>query len=267
VTDRTAPLRQSEWRFAAKNAITSRIESVFRSDSVGARWSATLAHPKTFTQGDLTVTMLSRRAVAALALLGAFSAGFWLARPVAAAADDKELAQALRAGGLVILVRHGATFPDQADTDPLNFDNIAAQRNLNDKGKALAKSFGDALRTADVPVGKAYTSKFNRAYETAVLAGFKDIEKTADLTEGGLVVSPNENNRRAGALRKLLSSAPSLGTNTVLITHKPNVVDALGKDWFDVKEGEASIFRPESGSFKLLARLQMDEWPRIAAAK
>jgi hypothetical protein len=59
---------------------------------------------------------------------------------------------------------------------PLNFDNIAAQRNLNDKGKASAKAFGDAIRQAGVP----------------------------------------------------------------------NIVDALGKDWFDVKEGEASIFRPEA---------------------
>ena len=42
--------------------------------------------------------------------------------------------------------------------------------------------------------------------------------------------------------------------------------DALGKDWFDVKEGEASIFRPENGSSKLVARIQMEEWPQIAAA-
>jgi phosphohistidine phosphatase SixA len=217
--------------------------------------------------GGPAMAMLSRRAVAPLALTGALAGALCLWRPGTALADDKELAQALRAGGLVILVRHGATFADQADTDPLNFDNIAAQRNLNDKGKALAKTFGDALRTAGVPVGKVYTSKFNRAYETAVLAGFKDIEKTTDLTEGGLVVSPNENNRRAEAARRLLSTAPSPSTNTVLITHKPNIVDALGKDWFDVKEGEASIFRPEGGSYKLVARLQMDEWPRIAAAK
>src|SRR5438445_2712038 len=184
----------------------------------------------------------------------------------AAYADDKEIAQAMRAGDLVMVVRHGATFPDQADTDPFNFDNIAKQRNLNDKGKALAKAFGDALRQARVPVGKVYTSKFNRAYETAVIAGFTDIEKTADLTEGGLVVSPNENNRRAEAFRKLLGTAPQPGTNTILITHKPNIVDALGKDWFDVKEGEASLFRPENGSYKLLARVQMEEWPDIAAA-
>ena len=102
-----------------------------------------------------------------------------------ASLQDADIAKALRAGGLVMVVRHGATFPDQADTDPTNFDNIAAQRNLNDKGKALAKAFGDAMRQAGVPVGKVYTSKFNRAYETAVIAGFKDIEKTTDLTEGG----------------------------------------------------------------------------------
>ena len=57
-----------------------------------------------------------------------------------AAADDWAIVQDLRAGGLVIVLRHGATFPDQADTDPLNFENTAAQRNLNDKGKALAKA-------------------------------------------------------------------------------------------------------------------------------
>src|SRR5262249_7965058 len=152
----------------------------------------------------------------------------------------------LRAGGLVIVVRHGATFPDQADTDPLNFDNIAAQRNLNDKGRALAQAFGDAFRQLGVPVGKVYTSKYNRAYETAVLAGFTSIEKTADLTEGGLVVSRNENTRRVQAFRKMLATAPEPGTNTILITHQPNIVAALGKDWFDVKEGEASIFRPEN---------------------
>ena len=209
---------------------------------------------------------LSRRTVATFAAsVGLLAAlGFAVAGHVAA--DDTNIVKALRAGGFVIVVRHGATFPDQADTDPFNFDNIAAQRNLNDKGKALAKGFGDAIRQAGVSVGKVYTSRYNRAYETAVIAGFKDIEKIADITEGGLVVSPNENNRRVDAFHKLLGTAPTPGTNTILITHKPNIVDALGKDWFDVKEGEASIFRPENGGYKLVARIQMDEWSRIAVA-
>jgi len=215
----------------------------------------------------LIMLVLSRRKFAAFALAGGLLAAISLTATISAAADDKDVASALRAGGLVIVVRHGATFPDQADTDPYHPDNIAAQRNINDKGKALAKAFGDALRQIGVPVGKVYTSLFNRAYETAVLAGFGDIEKTADLTEGGLVVSPNENNRRADALRKMLGTAPRAGTDTIIITHKPNIVDALGKDWFDVKEGEASIFRPENGRYQLIARVQMDEWPRLAAAK
>jgi broad specificity phosphatase PhoE len=182
------------------------------------------------------------------------------------APTDRQLVQALQAGGLVIVFRHGATFPDQADTDPLNFDNVAAQRVLNDKGKALAKAFGEAFRQIGVPVGQVYTSKYKRAYDTAVLAGFQNIEKTSDVTEGGLVVSPNENARRAEAFRKLVSTPPQAGTNSLVISHRPNIVDALGKDWFDVKEGEASIFRPGNGAYKLVARVQMDEWARIASA-
>ena len=208
--------------------------------------------------------VLHRRHLFAAAIAGSVAAAMPTLAPAQAPTDDKALAAALRAGGHVIVVRHGATFADQADTDPFNFDNVAAQRQLNDKGKQLAKSFGEALRQAGVPVGKVYTSKFNRAYETAVLAGFGDIEKTADLTEGGLVVSPNENNRRADALRKMLGTAPRAGTDTIIITHKPNIVDALGKDWFDVKEGEASIFKPEGGQYRLVARVQMEEWPKLA---
>ena len=209
---------------------------------------------------------LSRRSVVAVAASLGLVSVLSFSMPVDAATDETNIVQALRTGGLVIVVRHGATFADQADTDPLNFDNIAAQRNLNDKGKALAKAFGEAIRQSGVPVGKVYTSKYNRAYETAVIAGFKDIEKTADITEGGLVVSPNENSRRVEAFRKMLGTAPKPGTNTVLITHKPNIVDALGKDWFEVKEGEASVFRPENGSYTFVARVQMEDWPRLAAA-
>ena len=187
------------------------------------------------------------------------------------ARDDKisykALARELRAGGLVILVRHGATFSNQADLDPKNLGDVSKQRNLNDKGKALAKAFGDAVRSTGMTLDDVYTSEFNRGYETAVLAGFTGIEKTADLSEGGLVVTPDENNRRAKALRDMLAKAPDKGKNNMLITHKPNIVDSLGKDWFDVKEGEASIFRPAGkGAYKLVARVQMEDWPKIAAA-
>ena len=150
---------------------------------------------------------------------------------------------ALRAGGHVIVFRHGATHPDQADTDPLNPDNIAKQRHLNDTGRADAKAVGGAFKTA------------------GVLIGGKDPVATNDVTEGGLVVSPNENNRRAQALRAMAATAPDPGTNTLIVTHKPNILDAFGRNWFDVKEGEASIFKPDGkGESVLIARVQIGQW-------
>ena len=194
-------------------------------------------------------------------------AGLALGVPAAARADDGHLMKTLRAGDNVILVRHGVTYPNQADSDPFHLENVAAQRTLTDKGKALAKGFGDALRAAEVPIGNVYTSRFDRAYQTAALAGLQAIETSTDITEGGLVVTTDENNRRAAALRAMLATPPKPATNTIIVTHRPNILDALGKDWFDVKEGEASIFHVENGASRLIARVQMDDWARVVAAK
>jgi phosphohistidine phosphatase SixA len=175
-----------------------------------------------------------------------------------------EAVKALRGGGHVIVFRHGATYTDQADTDPLNPKNIDKQRQLNDQGRALARQIGEAMRKLQIPVGQVVTSHFNRAVETGTLLGFGAVTATADIAEGGLVVSPNENNRRAAALKKLAATTPPAGTNMVLITHKPNILDAFGKDWFDVREGEATIFKPDGSGYKAVARLQAADWGKLA---
>jgi hypothetical protein len=95
--------------------------------------------------------------------------------------------------------------------------------------------------------------------------GFGEVKASADYTEGGLVVTPIENNRRAAALRKIVATVPPPGTNVVVVTHKPNIVDAFGKDWFDVREGEASVFKPDgSGGYKPIVRIQADVWSELA---
>ena len=179
-----------------------------------------------------------------------------------------DLVAALRKGGLVIVVRHGATHPDQADTEPLDVGrpgNEAKQRQLSDKGRAAAKDWGQAVKRMGIPVGKVYPSQFQRAVETGRL-GFGEPTPTADLSEGGLVVSPNENNRRTAALRKLVASPPDAGTNTVIVTHKPNILDAFGKDFFEVKEGEASVFKPDGkGGFHLVGRVLSEQWGELAS--
>jgi phosphohistidine phosphatase SixA len=176
------------------------------------------------------------------------------------APSQTEWINAVRAGGHVIVIRHGATHTDQADTDPLNLKNVAQQRQLNDRGRELARSIGESLHKLRIPVGPVYTSMFQRAVDTGTLLGFGDVTPTADITEGGLVVTPVENNRRMQALRKLAATLPAAGTNVVIVTHKPNIMDAFGKDWFEVREGEASVFKPDgSGAYKLVARVQADE--------
>jgi phosphohistidine phosphatase SixA len=175
-----------------------------------------------------------------------------------------EAVKGLRGGGHVIVFRHGATHADQADTDPLNIANVAKQRQLNDQGRALARNIGEAMRKLNIPVGQVQTSQFNRAVETGTLLGFGAVTSTADITEGGLVVTPAENNRRAAAMKKLAATVPPAGTNTVLVSHKPNIMDAFGKDWFDIREGEASVFRPDGSSYRLVVRIQAADWGKLA---
>jgi broad specificity phosphatase PhoE len=180
--------------------------------------------------------------------------------------DAGAVAAQLKSGGYVILLRHGGTNRDQADTDPLHPENIAKQRLLSDKGRDQAKQVGEAFRKLGIPLGTVYTSAFNRAVETGKLIGGGEVTSTLDITEGGLVVTPIENDRRMEALRKMIATAPPPGKNTLIVSHKPNIVDALGKDWFDVKEGEASIFRIDaSGKPQLVARIQANDWIQAAA--
>ena len=159
-----------------------------------------------------------------------------------------------------------ATYADRADTDPLNHENIAKQRQLNAKGEEDAKasvSHSNSWHACE----QGHQSHFNRAYQTAKLAGFDNVEKNIDITEGGLVVSPNENNRRAAAFRKLASTVPPAGTNIVIVSHKPNTIDAFGKDWFEVKEGEATIFKPDGRRLQGCGSYSDGEWPRMAAVQ
>jgi hypothetical protein len=89
------------------------------------------------------------------------------------------------------------------------------------------------------------------------------VTSSADFTEGGQVVTPIENDRRTAAMRKFAATLPPAGTNVVLVSHKPNIMDAFGKDWFDVREGEASVFKPDGTGYKLVARVLAGDWDKL----
>lgn len=176
-----------------------------------------------------------------------------------------ELIGRLRSGGYVIVFRHGATVSVQAKADSMSRPNVPAQRQLNEEGRAQASSIGDALRVLKIPVAQVLTSTVQRAVDTGKLLGFGDVSATGDLAESGTESSAEDNDRRAQALRKLVAARPPAGSNVVLVSHKPNIVDAFGTGWSDVREGEASVFEPDgNGGTKLVARIQADTWTELA---
>jgi phosphohistidine phosphatase SixA len=181
-------------------------------------------------------------------------------------APHADFANDLSLGGYVIVLRHGATTSAQPNTDsmsnPMNRTSGGAERQLNEQGRAQAKSIGEQMHQLNIPVGLVLTSTTQRAVDTAKLLGFGEVTANPDLAEGA---SADESNQRAEALRKLAATPPPPGNNTMIVSHKPNIVGAFGNDWSDIREGEASVFQPDShGGYRLIVRVQSDGWSKLA---
>jgi len=170
----------------------------------------------------------------------------------------------LRLGGYVIVLRHGATVSDQAHIDSMS-RNVSGERQLNVEGRMQAKFIGESIRRLNIPVDTVLTSTVQRAVDTATLLGFGAVTATPDLAEGA---AADDRNRRTLAFRKLVATPPPADNNVVIVTHKPNIVDAFGSDWSDVREGEASVFEPDRhGGYKLIVRIQANEWSKWVHAE
>lgn len=192
---------------------------------------------------------------------------FLLMSPQSRAADLDGLVSSLKDGGYVIVFRHGATDDSQKDVYPFKFDDMSAQRQLSEKGRDLARELGAALRKLGVPIGEVYTSRLNRAVESGKLLGGKDVSPVDELTDSGAgsasaMANPDGKNAKAGrAVRDLVNAAPKPGVNNLAVTHKTNVADAFGKEFADIREGEALVYKTSSsGPAALVARVQANEW-------
>jgi hypothetical protein len=109
------------------------------------------------------------------------------------------------------------------------------------------------------------TSPLQRAVDTGMLMAFGDVTIVPDLAEAGPALSPEENSRRAQALRTLVTLPPPVDSNLAIVSHKPNMTDAFGNDWSDLREGEASVFEPDGqGAFRLIVRVPADEWAKLS---
>ena len=185
------------------------------------------------------------------------------------------LLPSLQQGGYVIVLRHGATDPRQADVYPLNYDDMTKQRQLSEEGRKVAHETGSALSALGIPIGKVYTSRLNRAIETGRLIADKDVVWKFELNDSSMGStsamadsSVTGNVRAAAALRQLVNTRPEPRTNTLVVTHKTNIQDAFGKAWADIKEGESLLFKPDaSGSHTPVARIEATDWIALAHSR
>jgi phosphohistidine phosphatase SixA len=179
-------------------------------------------------------------------------------------ADLPSIASELRKGGFVIYFRHSLTEEVGATDEAADLNRCETQRNLSVAGRAQATDIGKAMKALGIPIGLVQASPFCRAKETAQLA-FGKYTVNKDLV---FVINTdaNEAKRLSESLRRMLSTPPQKGTNSVLVSHSANLREAAGI--FAKPEGAAYVFRPlPDGRFGAVARILPEQWDSAAQQK
>lgn len=180
--------------------------------------------------------------------------------------SSKDLVAALRTGGYVIAMRHASSPATPPAAEQADAGNVQLERQLDETGRAAARAMGDALRRLHIPVGEVLSSPTYRALETVRLAQLGQAKTYSQLGDAGRSMQSDPSGKRAAWLRAKVAESPSTGTNTVMVTHLPNLSEAFGKDAAGLGDGEALVFRPKGrGKVALVGRIRIDDWPRWAA--
>lgn len=171
----------------------------------------------------------------------------------------------LRKGGFVIYFRHGPTdVSSGASDEKADIARCETQRNLSAAGREQATATGQAFRTLKIPVGTVLSSPFCRCKDTAKLAfGRHTVDNDLYFA---INVGVEERAKLADNLRRLLTTAPAKGTNTIIVSHTANLREAAGI--WPKPEGVAYVFRPLPGNrFEAIAMVLPDDWAPATAAK
>jgi phosphohistidine phosphatase SixA len=186
------------------------------------------------------------------------------AAPAMAQSSLRDVLEDMKKGGFVVVIRHGRTDESAStkDDSPLDLSTCAGQLMLNDVGKRQAQAIGEAFKKAEVPVGQVIASTYCRAMETGRLAFGKAEPSDVLLLEAFAPAPgtpmPQPWPQRVEMMKQLIATAPAAGTNTVLITHFPNVKAAFG---VQIGFGDAAILKPDGhGGVTVVARITAKEW-------
>lgn len=176
--------------------------------------------------------------------------------------SGEALVKALRQGGYVIVMRHASSPREVPDKQTANPDNTKPERQLDEVGRTTSAAMGKALRDLKIPIGDVFTSPTYRALETLRLAQVANPKPTPELGDNGQSMAGGTE-AQAAWLQKIVTQFPS-GTNTLVVTHFPNMTRAFPQQAAGVEDGEALIFGPDGkGGAKVVARVRIEDWPKM----
>jgi phosphohistidine phosphatase SixA len=155
-----------------------------------------------------------------------------------AVAEEEAAWAALREGGRVVLIRHGATSGGAGDPPGFRLGDCATQRNLTEAGRAQARALGAAFRAKGVRVDKVMSSEWCRCRETAELMGLGAIE-TAPTFNNAFILREQRAALTEGGRRVVMDwKGPG---NLVVISHGANILPLTG---VHPQEGGAIVVDP-----------------------
>jgi phosphohistidine phosphatase SixA len=210
------------------------------------------------------VFMRSHSSGTAIALLSAAIVGLpvTVATASAQSLSDEALVKALQKGGYIIAMRHTSSPRDAPDAQAANPDNVQRERQLDAEGRSTATAMGKALRELKIPIGEVLASPTYRALETVRYAQLGAPRTYAELGDNGQSMQGGTA-AQAAWLQTRVTQFPR-GTNTILVTHLPNLAGAFPQLAAGLADGEALIFGPDGkGGAAPIARIKVEEWPKM----
>lgn len=179
----------------------------------------------------------------------AAGAAFVLAREADAAPPALE---ALRSGGLALLLRHAATEPGVGDPPGFRLEDCGTQRNLSDAGRGQAEQLGAWLRQRKVRIDAVLSSRWCRCLETARLAFPQHVVEPFPALDSFFDNRSAQPQQTRAALARIAAiRAPA---NVVFVTHQVNILALTGEA---VGPGEVLVVRPDRGQLQRIGRLQV----------
>ena len=161
----------------------------------------------------------------------------------------RALVERLRAGGLVLFIRHADTAGEPCDRSYLLGDR-AGQRNLSAAGRAQAERIGARFSELGIPVAHpVLAGPVFRARDTAEIAFGTDRVRVTD----SLIADDYAGGRLDRVLaehRRLFAEVPPAGTNRVLVGHRTPAIMVAGErvGGRAFPEGAVLVIRPRGAA-------------------